>query len=160
VGDVVAFARGVGMNNQHVIMRVANLFGTPNVASISYVCYATGVAVCNATATGKYGGKSWNSVAVPDLYSHPKCVVEWGSQKRITNDHGLIGFRPLSEALERRPAHILIDPRKPSASGPVDLWLPLRPGTDGWIMMRLCFAGRRRPLPPKCQTKPVPGLPY
>ena len=31
-----------------------------------------------------------------------------------------------------------IDPRKPSAAGPVDLWLPLRPGTDaamalGWI---------------------------
>ena len=136
--ESVAFARGVGMNNQHIIMRLANLFGTPNVASISYVCYATRVAVCSATATGKYGGKSWDTVAVPDLYSHPKCVVEWGSQKRITNDHGLIGFGPLSEALEGRPVHILIDPRKPAAAGPVDLWLPLRPGTDaamalGWI---------------------------
>jgi anaerobic selenocysteine-containing dehydrogenase len=136
--ESVAFARGVGMNNQHIIMRVANLFGTPNVASISYVCYATRVAVCNVTATGKYATKTWDTVAVPDLYSQPRCVVEWGSQKRISNDHGLIGFGPLTEALKGRPVHILVDPRKPSAAGPVDLWLPLRPGTDaamalGWI---------------------------
>ena len=136
--EAVAFARGVGMNNQHIIGRVANLFGTPNLASISYVCYATRVAVCNATATGKYGGKTWDTVAVPDLYSQPQCVVEWGSQKRISNDHGLIGFGPLTDALKRHPVHILVDPRRPSAAGPLDLWLPLRPGTDaamalGWI---------------------------
>jgi anaerobic selenocysteine-containing dehydrogenase len=136
--ESVAFARGVGMNNQHIIMRVANLFGTPNVASISYVCYATRVAVCGVTATGKYATKTWDTVAVPDVYSQPRCVVEWGSQKRITNDHGLIGFGPVTEAFKEHPAHILVDPRKPSAAGPVDLWLRLRPGTDaamalGWI---------------------------
>ena len=136
--ESVAFARGVGMNNQHIIGRVANLFGTPNLASISYVCYATRVAVCNVTATGKYAGKSWDTVAVPDLYSESRCVVEWGSQKRTSNDHGLIGFGPLTEALRHRPVHILVDPRKPSAAGTVDLWLPLRPGTDaamalGWL---------------------------
>jgi len=136
--ESVAFARGVGMNNQHIIGRVANLFGTPNLASISYVCYATRVAVCSATATGKYSGKTWDTVAVPDLYSQPRCVVEWGSQKRTSNDHGLIGFGPVTEALAGRPAHILVDPRKPSSAGTVDLWLPLRPGSDaamalGWI---------------------------
>lgn len=136
--ESVAFARGVGMNNQHIIGRVTNLFGTPNLASISYVCYATRVAVCGATATGKFAGKTWDTVAVPDLYSKPRCVVEWGSQKRTSNDHGLIGFGPVTEALESRPVHILVDPRKPSAAGPVDLWLPVRPGSDaamalGWI---------------------------
>lgn len=136
--EAVAFARGVGMNNQHIIARVANLFGTPNLASISYVCYATRVAVCGVTATGSFANKTWDTVAVPDLYSQPRCVVEWGSQKRTSNDHGLIGFGPMTDALKSRPVHILIDPRKPSAAGPVDLWLPLRPGTDaamalGWI---------------------------
>ena len=136
--ESMAFARGVGMNNQHIIARVANLFGTPNLASISYVCYATRVAACSATATGKFGGKTWDTVAVPDLYSKPRCVVEWGSQKRITNDHGLIGFGPFTQALEDKPVHILVDPRKPSSAGEVDLWLPLRPGTDaamalGWM---------------------------
>ena len=136
--ESVAFARGVGMNNQHIIMRLANLFGTPNLATISYVCYATRVAVCGVTATGKFATKTWDTVAVPDVYSQPRCVVEWGSQKRVSNDHGLIGFRPLTHALEAKPVHILVDPRKPAAAGPVDLWLPLRPGTDaamalGWI---------------------------
>ena len=136
--ESVAFARGVGMNNQHIIMRVANLFGTPNLATISYVCYATRVAVCGVTATGRFATKTWDTVAVPDLCSQPRCVVEWGSQKRVSNDHGLIGFHSLTDALKGRPAHILVDPRKPSAAGPVDLWLPLRPGTDaamalGWI---------------------------
>src|SRR3970282_197635 len=31
--ESVAFARGVGMNNQHIIGRVANLLGTPHIAS-------------------------------------------------------------------------------------------------------------------------------
>jgi anaerobic selenocysteine-containing dehydrogenase len=136
--ESVAFARGVGMNNQHIIARLTNLFGTPNLASISYVCYATRVAVCSATATGKYGGRTWDTVAVPDFYSGPRCIVEWGSQKRTSNDHGLIGFGPLTEALRQRPVHILVDPRKPSSAGEVDLWLPVRPGSDaamalGWI---------------------------
>lgn len=136
--EAVTFARGVGINNQHIIARVANLFGTPNYTSISYICYATRVAVCHATATGRFSGKTWDTVAVPDVYSQPRCVVEWGSQKRVTNDHGLIGFRSLTDALRRDPVHILVDPRKTSAAGPVDLWLPLRPGTDaamalGWI---------------------------
>jgi len=136
--ESVAFARGVGMNNTHIISRVANVFGTPNVASISYFCYAVRVAVCQATATGKYGARIWDTVAVPDVYSHPKCVVEWGSQKRISNDHGLIGFGPLTGALRNDPVHILVDPRRTSAAGPVDLWLALRPATDaamalGWI---------------------------
>lgn len=136
--ESVAFARGVGMNNQHIIGRVANLFGTPNLASISYVCYATRVAVCNATATGNFAGKTWDTVAVPDFFSPSRCVVEWGSQKRTSNDHGLIGFGPMTESLRHKPAHIVIDPRKPSSAGPVDLWLPLRPGSDaamalGWI---------------------------
>jgi anaerobic selenocysteine-containing dehydrogenase len=136
--ESIAFARGVGMNNQHIISRVANLFGTPNLASISYVCYATRVAVCGVTAAGRYSGKTWDTVAVPDIYSQPRCIVEWGSQKRTSNDHGLIGFGPVTEALEHHPVHILLDPRKPSAAGAVDIWLPLRPGTDaamalGWI---------------------------
>jgi thiosulfate reductase/polysulfide reductase chain A len=136
--ESVAFARGVGMNNQHIVARLANLFGTPNLASISYVCYATRVAVCSATATGKFSGKTWDTVAVPDLFSGPRCVVEWGSQKRTSNDHGLIGFGPVTEAFRNRPAHILVDPRKPAGVRDVDVWLPLRPGTDaalalGWM---------------------------
>ena len=134
----MAFARGMGLNNTNMVSRIANLFGTPNVIAISYFCYAVRVAACQITATGKFSGKSWDGAVVPDFYSNPKCMVEWGSQKRTSNDHGLIGHTPMTDALRGQPKHIIIDPRWSASAGPADIWLPLRPGTDaamamGWI---------------------------
>lgn len=136
--EAVVFGRGMGLNNTNIISRLANVFGTPNVMAISYFCYAVRVAVCQIMATGKFSGKVWDGAVVPDLFSSPKCVVEWGSQKRTSNDHGLIGHTPLTDALRGNPTHILVDPRWPASAGPVDIWLPIRPGTDaamalGWI---------------------------
>lgn len=136
--ESVAFGRGMGLNNTNIISRLANVFGTPNVIAISYFCYAVRVAACQITATGKFSGKTWDGAVVPDFYSNPKCIVEWGSQKRTSNDHGLIGHTPLTDALRSRPAHIIVDPRWPASAGPADIWLPIRPGTDaamalGWI---------------------------
>ena len=64
--------------------------------------------------------------------------MQWGSQKRTSNDHGLIGHTPMTDALREKPINIVVDPRKPKAAGPVDIWLPLRPATDaamalGWM---------------------------
>jgi anaerobic selenocysteine-containing dehydrogenase len=136
--EAVIFGRGMGLNNTNIISRLANVFGTPNVMAISYFCYAVRVAVCQIMATGKYSGKVWDGAVVPDFYSNPKCIVEWGSQKRTSNDHGLIGHIPFTDALRGNPTHILVDPRWPASAGPVDIWLPIRPGTDaamalGWI---------------------------
>lgn len=136
--ESVIFGRGMGLNNTNIISRLANVFGTPNVMTISYFCYAVRVAVCQIMATGKFSGKQWDGAVVPDFYSGPKCIVEWGSQKRTSNDHGLIGHTPFTDALRDKPTHILVDPRWPSSAGPVDIWLPIRPGTDaamalGWM---------------------------
>jgi anaerobic selenocysteine-containing dehydrogenase len=136
--EALVFGRGMGLNNTNIISRLANLFGTPNVMAISYFCYAVRVAVCQIMATGKFSGKLWDGAVVPDFYSSPKCIVEWGSQKRTSNDHGLIGHTPFTDALREKPSHILVDPRWPASAGPVDIWLPIRPGTDaamalGWI---------------------------
>ncbi|MGC1465696.1 MAG: molybdopterin-dependent oxidoreductase, partial [Pseudolabrys sp.] len=136
--ESLAFARGMGLNNTNIISRLANVFGTPNVIAISYFCYAVRVAACQIMATGKFSGKTWDGAVVPDFYSNPKCIVEWGSQKRTSNDHGLIGLTPFTDALRSKPSHIVVDPRWPASAGPVDIWLPIRPGTDaamalGWI---------------------------
>lgn len=136
--EAVSFFRGMGMNNSNIISRLANLFGTPNVAAISYFCYAVRVSACQITATGKWSGTKWDGAVVPDLYSPTECIVEWGSQKRTSNDHGLIGHVPLTDALKRKPVHIIVDPRWPASAGRADIWLPIRPGTDaamalGWI---------------------------
>lgn len=134
--EAVAFARGTGINNTHIVSRLANLFGTPNVTAIAYFCYGPRVAVSKVTANGTF--TNWDTTPVPDFYSHPKCIVQWGSQKRTSNDHGLIGHGPMKQAFENKPINIIVDPRKPKAAGPADIWLPLRPGTDaamalGWM---------------------------
>jgi len=129
--EAVAFARGVSMNNNQIVTRLANVFGTPNIASINYYCYGPRVAACTLTASGDFSGRRWDSVAIPDLYGKPACMVEWGAQKRISNDHGLIGHTPMTDALRGKPMNIIVDPRRPSACGPGHIWLPIRPGTDG-----------------------------
>jgi thiosulfate reductase / polysulfide reductase chain A len=128
--EAVAFARGVSINNNQIITRLANVFGTPNIASINYYCYGPRIVACSLTSTGKFSGRLWDTVAIPDFFGGPNCIVEWGSQKRISNDHGLIGHIPMTDALRRQPLSIIVDPRRPSAAGPGDMWLPLRPGTD------------------------------
>jgi thiosulfate reductase / polysulfide reductase chain A len=136
--ESVAFGRGTGINNTHIVSRLANLFGTPNVTAIAYFCYGPRVAVSKVTASGNFSQHGWDTTPISDLYGGPKCIVQWGSQKRTSNDHGLIGHTPLTDALNRKPINIVVDPRKPKAAGPVDLWLPLRPATDaamalGWM---------------------------
>src|SRR5260221_1386435 len=136
--EAVSFARGVSINNTQIITRLANVFGTPNIASINYYCYGPRVAACSLTSSGKFSGRSWDTVAIADFFGAPDCIVEWGSQKRISNDHGLIGHIPMTDALRRKPISIVVDPRKPAAAGPGDIWLALRPGTDaamalGWL---------------------------
>jgi anaerobic selenocysteine-containing dehydrogenase len=128
--EAVVFARGVSMNNNQVLTRLANVFGTPNAISINYYCYGPRIAACAVTSAGKFSGRSWDTVSIVDYYSRPACIVEWGSQKRIANDHGLIGHTPVTQALRENPVNILVDPRRPSSAGKDDIWLPLRPGTD------------------------------
>ncbi len=136
--EAVAFGRGTGINNTHIVSRLANLFGTPNVTAIAYFCYGPRVAVSKVMASGNFSQHGWDTTPIPDIYGRPRCIVQWGSQKRTSNDHGLIGHRPMSDALRLRPVNIVVDPRKPKAAGQVDFWLPLRPGTDaamalGWM---------------------------
>jgi anaerobic selenocysteine-containing dehydrogenase len=129
--EAVSFARGVSMNNNQIVTRLANVFGTPNIASINYYCYGPRVAACTLTATGKFSGRVWDNVAIPDFFGKPACMVEWGAQKRISNDHGLIGHTPVTDALRNKPLNIIVDPRRPAACGPGHIWLPIRPGSDG-----------------------------
>ncbi len=136
--EAVAFGRGTGINNTHIVSRLANLFGTPNITAIAYFCYGPRVAVSKVTATGTFSQKGWDTTPIADFYGKPQCIVQWGSQKRTSNDHGLIGHTPLTDALNRKPINIVVDPRKPKPAGPVDMWLPLRPATDaamalGWM---------------------------
>jgi anaerobic selenocysteine-containing dehydrogenase len=112
------------------IQRLANSFGTPNAAITLDVCgwgrgfatrYTYGVGTCAAGGSG----------AMPDI-ANSGCMILWGynpSYTRITHATAVI------EALKRGMRLIVIDPRHVGLANKADLWLRVRPGTDGALAL-------------------------
>src|SRR5215467_9229150 len=113
------------------IQRLANAFGTPNAAITLDVCgwgrafatrYTYGV---GSVGTGGGGG------AMPDI-ANSGCLILWGynpSFTRITHATAAV------EALKRGMRLIVVDPRHVGLANKADLWLRVRPGTDGALAL-------------------------
>jgi anaerobic selenocysteine-containing dehydrogenase len=113
------------------IQRLANAFGTPNAAVTLDVCgwgrafatrYTYGV---GSVAAGGGGG------AMPDI-ANSGCLILWGynpSFTRITHATAVV------EALRRGMRLIVVDPRHVGLAAKADLWLRVRPGTDGALAL-------------------------
>jgi anaerobic selenocysteine-containing dehydrogenase len=112
------------------IQRLANAFGTPNAAITLDVCgwgrsYATRYTYGVASVGGAGGG------AMPDI-ANSGCMILWGynpSYTRITHATAVV------EALKRGMRLIVIDPRHVGLANKADLWIRVRPGTDGALAL-------------------------
>jgi anaerobic selenocysteine-containing dehydrogenase len=112
------------------IQRLANAFGTPNAAITLDICgwgrafatrYTYGV---GSVATGAGG-------AMPDI-TNSGCMILWGynpSYSRITHANAVL------EAMKRGMRLIFIDPRHVGLANKADLWLRVRPGSDGALAL-------------------------
>jgi len=102
------------------LIRLANLFGSPNVVATQDVCHApreiTGLHTC-----GFY--------PVTDFHHQSQLVILWGSNLTATNEEGEI-CRPLLEQIKTGTRIIVVDPRKTALAGKAEQWLSIRPGTD------------------------------
>ncbi len=115
------------------IQRLINAFGTPNLVSPLEICgwgrafatrYTYGV---GSVGIGSAGG------AMPDI-AESGCLILWGynpSNTRITHATATV------EALKRGMRLIVIDPRHAGLANKADLWLRVRPGTDGALALGL-----------------------
>jgi anaerobic selenocysteine-containing dehydrogenase len=117
----VAFCQGMPKGLEHfVLIRLANLFGSPNVVATQDVCHAprelAGIHTC-----GFY--------PVADLGNPTSLVILWGSNITATNEEGEISVR-LLEALNRGTEIIIVDPRKTALAKKAKIHIQLRPGTD------------------------------
>lgn len=122
----VAFCQGMPKGMEHfALIRLANLFGSPNVVAVQDVCHAprevTGIHTC-----GFY--------PVADLHSPTKCVLVWGGNPLLTNEEGLIG-RNLTDRLKDGAALIVVDPLKTTLAARADHWLQIRPGSDAALAL-------------------------
>src|SRR6516225_3585979 len=114
------------------IRRLMNAFGTPNAATSLELCgwgrgFATRYTYGVASVGIGPGG------AMPDI-ANTCCLILWGynpSMSRLTHATATI------EALKRGMRLIVIDPRHVGLASKADLWLRVRPGTDGALALGL-----------------------
>ena len=122
----VAFVAGMPKGLDHlVLIRLANIFGSPNVAGIQDLCHAprevTGYHTC-----GFY--------PVVDFHHESKFVILWGSNLTSTNEEGEICSMILGQ-IKKGLDYIVIDPRRIDLAKKSKLWLQIRPGTDAALAL-------------------------
>src|SRR5215510_170263 len=120
-------------DSSHFIRRLMHAFGMPNLVTALDLCgwgrgYATRYAFGVATVgTGSAGG------AMPDI-ARSGCLILWGynpSMSRLTHATATV------EALKRGMKLIVVDPRHAGLANKADVWLRVRPGSDGALALGL-----------------------
>jgi len=124
----VAFGVGMPKGLEHfVLIRLANLFGSPNVIASQDVCHApreiTGVHTC-----GFY--------PVADFHHKSKLAILWASNITSTNEEGEI-CRLLQDQIKDGTELIIVDPRRIDLTSKASKWLQIRPGTDNALALSL-----------------------
>jgi len=128
--EAVVLGYGTGRDNEAFIYRFANLFGTPNVLTAGHMCYGPRI-VTGITRCG--------NLPVVDYEGNPKCVIVWGANPILSNADEYKGIY-LTQAMKKGAKLIVVDPRRTILTKKADLWLRIRPGTDGalaWGMLNV-----------------------
>ncbi len=114
------------------IRRLMNAFGTPNGGTSLDVCgwgryYASSFTYgIGSLATSAGGG-------MPDI-AKSGCLVLWGYNPSISR---LTHATATAEALQRGMKLIVVDPRQAGLANKADVWLRVRPGSDGALALGL-----------------------
>ncbi|MEW6079471.1 MAG: molybdopterin-dependent oxidoreductase [Thermodesulfobacteriota bacterium] len=126
---------GTGRPYENLGIRFANAFGTPNMTGVAHLCFWPRIHANLAT-------QGMSEMPVCDVYASsgvkPECLVIWGC-----NITGPIGHHSadgmcggiLTRAMKSARKVIVIDPRR--VVNDADLWLGLRPGTDGALALAM-----------------------
>ncbi|MBI2917453.1 MAG: molybdopterin-dependent oxidoreductase [Chloroflexi bacterium] len=126
----VAFYRGAAGGtsigaNQSWIMRLAHAYGTPNFITTGHICnWHRDSASAYTFGVG---------LPAPD-FENTNCIFIWGHNPHATQRTNQV---PLEKALARGAKLVVVDPRRIPIAERADLWLPVRPGTDGALALGL-----------------------
>jgi len=123
--ESVVLGYGTGRENEAVIYRFANLFGTPNVLTAGHFCYGPRIATSILTC---------GTNPIVDYENHPQCIMVWGNNVVISNPDCYKG-ESFSRAMDAGAKLIAVDPRLTRIAARADVWLPLRPGTDAALAL-------------------------
>ena len=114
------------------IRRLMKAFGTPNATANIELCgWARGFATRYTYGVGSVALSSGGAMA--DI-ENAGCLILWGYNPSMTRlTHGTL----VAAALKRGMRLIVIDPRRVGLASKADVWMRVRPGTDGALALGL-----------------------
>jgi anaerobic selenocysteine-containing dehydrogenase len=101
-------------------------FGSPNTASCSSVCYISQGYIAPMITLGLH-----EEQLKRDLNTN--LIVIWGANPLASTPPST--YKRILDAKRRGVKIVAIDPRRSGAASLADLWVPLRPGTDGALAL-------------------------
>src|SRR5262247_429715 len=108
------------------IQRLMNAFGSPNLCAAMELC-----GWGRYQATTYTFGASVPGVYMPDL-ENTGCILFWGYNPNLAR---LSHATATMEAIKRGARLIVVDPRRTGIAKKANLWLQVRPGTDGALAL-------------------------
>ena len=108
------------------VQRLMNAFGSPNLCGAMELC-----GWGRYLATQFTFGASVPGVYMPDL-EHAGCILFWGYNPNLAR---LAHAVATTAALKRGARLIVVDPRRAGPANKADIWLRVRPGTDGALAL-------------------------
>lgn len=113
--------------NMFAAILLAYAAGSPNVMSITHVCYVPSVMAEWIT----WGGPDLMQERGPD-YDNTNCILVWAANP--LSSHPPRG-NDIVKAKKRGAKLIVVDPRRTVLAERADLWLQIRPGTDAALAL-------------------------
>jgi anaerobic selenocysteine-containing dehydrogenase len=108
------------------LQRLKNAFGSPNLCGSMELCgwgrYLAPLYTFGASVPGDY---------MPDL-ENAGCMLFWGYNPNLAR---LVHATATVEARKRGARLIVVDPRRTGPANKADIWLRVRPGTDGALAL-------------------------
>lgn len=137
--ESVAFYSGTGRDIGQYITRLCWGFNSPNFVFMmsGQSCYSPRVAGCFSTSGSFWVGDY--AQQFPDRYDNPNweqpdLIVIWGNNPIVSNSDGLYGHWVV-DCMKRGTKAIVVDPRLTWLASRAELFLQIRPGTDGALAL-------------------------
>ncbi|MGA3083370.1 MAG: molybdopterin-dependent oxidoreductase [Thermodesulfobacteriota bacterium] len=119
--EAVVFAQGAPKGLEHfVLIRLANVFGSPNVCGPQHVCHMPREIAGQITC---------GFFPIPDYEVPTGLILNWGSNLLKSNEEGIIALS-LLKSIKRGADLIVVDPRKTHLASIAQSHLQIKPGSD------------------------------
>ncbi len=126
--ECVSAITGTGRHHIPSLWKFTKALGTPNITS-------AGALICLGPRKNA-GFSTAGTYSCVDYYGPktPECLVVWGANPTVSGADGELQWHP-RRCAELGTKFIVIDPQKTELAERADLWLRIRPGTDGALAL-------------------------